>query len=68
LIPVFIVILFLVVTWKKSLLASIFFLFTAMIFTIFFNTYRELLSFLFISGPVFLVSVLYFLDYKFNKI
>ncbi|MBR9675407.1 hypothetical protein GOV05_00170 [Candidatus Woesearchaeota archaeon] len=58
-------ILFLV--WKHPKIASVAFLGIALIFTIFFNTYKDIASFLILSLPLLIISFLFFLDYKYNK-
>jgi hypothetical protein len=67
LIPSFILIGFLVVAWKKQLLGSVLFFILGIAFTVFFNTYRSVLTLLFISLPVFLVSGLFYLEYYRKK-
>jgi len=63
-IPSLILVGFLILAWKKPFVGGIIFLILGILFTIFFNTYREPLSFLFISGPVFLVGILFLLSAK----
>ena len=50
LIPSFALIIILIIAWKRELVGGIIFIILSLIFTIFFNTYRELISFLLISS------------------
>jgi len=38
----------------------------AIIFTIWFNTYREFITFILLSLPLLILGILFYLDYKFN--
>ncbi len=67
LIPTFVLIGLTVLAWKKEKIGGIAFLILAVGFTVFFNTYRELITFLLISGPVFLVGILYLLNSYFTR-
>ena len=63
LIPTFLLIGLLVIAWKKEFIGGIIFLVLAVVFTIFFNTYRELITLLLISGPVFLIGTLFLINH-----
>lgn len=66
LIPSFILIGLTILAWKKPKIGGWFFISLGIGFTIFFNTYREIISFLIISGPVFLIGALYLIE-SYNK-
>jgi len=67
LIPTFVLIGILVLSWKYELIGGILFLILGIIFTIFFNTYEDIINFLLISFPVFLVGILFLLSWKYKK-
>jgi len=67
LIPNFILIAILILAWKKPQIGGVVFLGLGAIFTIFFNTYEHLLNFLFISGPAFLIGILFLFSKAPNK-
>lgn len=57
----------LIIAWKWQRVGGIIFLFLGFGFMIFFNTYRQLMTFLIISGPLFLIGALFVFDWYFNK-
>lgn len=61
--PTFVLIILLLISWKWDLAGAILFFIIAVVFTFFFNTYEETLPFLFISLPVFVASLLFFMNY-----
>ncbi len=63
LIPTFILVIILAISWKKEKWGGWFFIILGIIFTIFFNTYKHHLPFLLISGPLFLVGALFLLNH-----
>ncbi|MFC1686266.1 hypothetical protein ACFLZZ_04585 [Nanoarchaeota archaeon] len=56
LLPTFALIALLALAWKKEYLGGIAILLLGVVFTLFFNTYREIISFILISLPVFIVG------------
>ncbi|RMF56091.1 hypothetical protein D6745_00250 [Candidatus Woesearchaeota archaeon] len=50
------------VSWRKELFGGIAFMILGIAFTVFFKTYNNVLSLIFISGPVFIISILFFLS------
>ncbi|MDD5182472.1 MAG: hypothetical protein PHC66_04905 [Candidatus Nanoarchaeia archaeon] len=63
LIPNFLLIGILVVAWKWERIGGILFIVLGIVFTLFFQTYQNIMSFLLISGPVFLVGILFIVDW-----
>lgn len=59
LLPSFILIGVTVLAWKKPKIGGIVFLGFSVIFTLFFRTYRELISFLLVSVPLFVIGSLF---------
>lgn len=57
----------LVYSWKKEKIGGYIFLIMGVVFTFFFDTYEDIISFLIISGPVFLVGGLFLLSYNKNR-
>ena len=49
--------------WKKEKAGGIIFILLGIIFTIFFNTYREIISFLLISLPIFIIGILFLMNH-----
>jgi hypothetical protein len=66
LLPSFVLIVFLVMAWKKYLLGSLMFI-AGGIFYIFLAWGESIWAFVFISGPAFLVGGLFILDKYLNK-
>ena len=62
LIPTFIIIIILLIAWKWEKVGGVLFILLGLIFTLFFNTYRHPLTFLLISGPVFLIGLLFLIS------
>jgi len=67
-IPSFLLILFLIVSWKKPLRGAIFFFLMSVMFFIMFDGYESLIGFLVIDLPLLVISGLFLLDYKSNKL
>lgn len=63
LIPSFILTAILVVAWKNEEVGGIIFLALSLIFTIFFNTYKNLVSFLMMSFPLIIIGILFLLNH-----
>jgi uncharacterized membrane protein len=69
LIPSLFVVFVLIIAWENDLIGFVGFLILGIVATYFFSTYKEILNFLLISLPLFIVSTFYligFLDRK-NK-
>lgn len=66
LVPSLILIIILVLAWKKPIFGSLYIL-VGLAFTIFFNTYRQPITFLTISGIPILTGVIFTLAAKFSK-
>lgn len=64
-IPVFIIILLLMASWKRDTVGGIGFIIIGILFTIFFRTYQRLDTFLVISFPLLLAGCL-FLIHKYQ--
>jgi len=62
LIPSFILIVCLVLAWKKPVIGGAIFVVMGIVFTFFFRTYREISVFLMISLPLLVVGALFFID------
>jgi uncharacterized membrane protein len=60
LIPSFILLAILIFTWKKPKIAGIFFALFGIATIMFYNTYREWMSFLIISLPPILAGILFY--------
>lgn len=67
LVPSFILMLVLFVAWKNEKLGAVLFAILAVIFTIFFNSYRELVTFAIISLPLFAISSALLLSHYFRN-
>jgi len=63
-IPTLIVAIVLMFSWKNSQLGSILFFLFFFLTLFFFNTYREIYSFLFISLPFLLTSLLFLIGWR----
>lgn len=59
LIPTFILIIILLIAWKWEKVGGVIFIILSIGFTLFFNTYRHPMTLLTISGPVFLIGLLF---------
>ena len=66
-IPSFLLIIVLIVSWKRPLVGGIAFLIFSILFTIYFETYSMLASFLSISLPLVITGGLYLLFYFITK-
>ena len=62
LIPTFIIIILLLIAWKWEKVGGIIFIILGLLFTLLFRTYEHPLSFLIISGPVFLIGFLFLMS------
>ena len=67
LIPSFVLIALLVLAWKKELYGGIAFVILSLLFTIFFQTYREMINFLLISFPVLVTGILFLVNWYLKK-
>ena len=63
-IPSFVLIGLLIWAWHKPKWGGIAFLVLAVAFTVFFNTYREIITFLLLTVPLVLIGVLFLLNRK----
>ena len=62
--PSLVVLVCVLVGWRRPLLGGILFLGLAIVATGFFRTYRDIVNFLMITGPFVLVGVLFLLHWK----
>jgi len=62
LIPTFVLIGVVAVTWKNSRVGGILFVLMAAGFTFFFRTYRSIEAFLLLSFPLLIIASLFFID------
>jgi chromate transport protein ChrA len=62
LVPSIILVILLLVSWKCEKIGGALFIVAGIIFTIFFNTYKDIMTFLIISGPVFLIGILFWVS------
>jgi hypothetical protein len=62
LIPSIILIVLLLVSWRCEGIGGALFIVAGIIFTVFFNTYKEFITFMLISGPAFLVGILFWIS------
>lgn len=67
LIPSIVLLIILILSWKKPKIGGWTFIILGVAFTIYFNTYRQWQTFLLISLPLFLVGILFFLSTKSKK-
>ena len=67
LVTTFILIIILIIAWKRELIGGVILMALGILFTIFFKTYEELINFLLISLPVFLVGGLFLLNHYQNS-
>ena len=67
LLPTIVLVIILLIAWKKELIGGIIFLLLGILFTIFFKTYEDPISFLIISMPVFLVGGLFLINHYLNN-
>ncbi|MFH1290869.1 MAG: hypothetical protein ABIH92_05705 [Nanoarchaeota archaeon] len=63
LLPTLALIVLTVVAWKWEKVGGWLFVILGVVFTVFFKTYGELIGFLLISGPVFLIGILFLVGY-----
>ncbi len=63
LIPSFFIVFVLIIAWENDLVGFIGFSILGIVATIFFSTYKEILNFLLISLPLFIVSAFYLLGF-----
>lgn len=59
LIPSLVLIVALVVAWRCEKIGGWLFILIGVVFTVFFDTYEDIMTFLIISGPLFLVGILF---------
>jgi len=62
LIPNFLLLAILLIAWKSDRIGGILFIILSLLFTIFFRTYSEPMTFLLISLPVFMIGVLFLIS------
>ncbi|MFC1960524.1 hypothetical protein ACFLYO_07430 [Chloroflexota bacterium] len=67
LIPSLMVLVVLGIAWKWPLVGGVLFLALGIFSVFFFNTYQDLITFLLISLPVFVVGLLFLLDAWYSK-
>jgi hypothetical protein len=67
LIPSYILAGLLWLAWKKELYGGIGFIFLSIVFTIFFKTYQDLITFLLISFPALVIGVLFLVGWYLEK-
>ncbi|MBT4824700.1 hypothetical protein HN695_07965 [Candidatus Woesearchaeota archaeon] len=65
--PTFALVILLTIAWKWEKIGGILIILLGIIFTIFFNTYKEVISFLLISMPVFIVGGLFLWSWWLKK-
>lgn len=65
LIPTFILIAATILAWKKELIGGITFILLGILFTIFFSTYNNQISFLIITFPLILIGLLFLFNFKY---
>jgi len=61
-IPSFVLVLLTIFSWKREPLGGVLFLLVAIGFTFFFSTYRNILTFLFVTGLPLTVGLLFLLE------
>ena len=64
LIPSFIFLIIILISWKKELFGGILFIILGIIFTLFFKTYQIWQSLVFISLPVLIIGILFLINSK----
>lgn len=64
LIPSFILLIILIISWKRELVGAICFLILTILFTFFFKTYQDFIVFLIVSFPVLIISLGFFASWK----
>jgi hypothetical protein len=62
LIPSIVLVVLLVVSWKCEKIGGALFIIVGIIFTIFFNTYKDVITFMLISGPAFIIGILFLIS------
>ncbi len=63
LIPSFVLIATLIISWNRPLIGGLVFIILGIVFTLFFNTYKEFINFLIISFPLILTGILFLFSY-----
>lgn len=56
-----------ILSWKHEKFGGFSFILLALLFTVFFHTYEELIPFLVVSFPVFLIGTLFLLHHSLQK-
>jgi hypothetical protein len=64
LIPSFVLLAGLLIAWKRPFAGGMFFLLLALLFTVFFHTYRRPDAFMLLTFPLLLLGALFLLDSK----
>jgi len=67
LIPTILLVVLLIIAWKWPKWGGMLFILLAIIFTLWFNLYRDLISFLLIGLPVLVLGILFLVDWKVNR-
>ena len=67
LIPTLLLLVLVIATWKRPLVAGILFLGVAIIFFFWFHGYESWQGFLIVDLPLIVVGVLFLLNHKYNK-
>jgi len=67
LIPSFLLIISLMIAWKKEKIGGIIFIILSIITIFFFNTYQHLISLLIITLPILITGILFLLNKKCSK-
>lgn len=63
LIPSYLLIFILLISWKKPLVGGVMFLILSIVFTLYFKTYTAVLNFLIVSFPVAIIGGLFILSH-----
>jgi hypothetical protein len=66
-IPEFILIIILILSWRFPLIGGLLFILNGLIWTIFFKTYTKELNFFILSFPLILIGTLFIIFYFINK-
>ncbi len=64
LLPGFILLIMIIIAWKKELIGAVCFFALAVLFTFFFKTYQQLAGLLTISLPLLVIALGFFFSYK----
>ena len=64
LIPSYVLIIILMISWKKPVIGGVIFILLSIVFTVFFHTYKLLPHFLIISFPLIMIGALFIIFSK----